>query len=224
MIDPDIVSTRVAGLRARISQVERSWTHGVRVVGVTKGFASDAVIAAVAAGCDAIGENYAQELLDKRSIIAQLGPEVHFIGRLQRNKVRLLVGVVDVWCSLDRASLIDEVAKRDPGARVLIQVDTTGAPEKGGCDVGDVRALVERAADRGLRVLGLMTVGPTEGGSEAARPGFREVRGLVDRLELEVCSMGMSGDLEVAVEEGGTEVRVGTALFGERPPRSTPNI
>ncbi len=69
-----------------------------------------------------------------------------------------------------------------------------------------------------------MTVGPTEGGSEAARPGFREVRGLVDRLELEVCSMGMSGDLEVAVEEGSTEVRVGTALFGERPPRSTPNI
>ncbi len=221
MIDPDVVRTRVAGLRARISDVERAWTHPVRIVGVTKGFASEAVTAAVVAGCDAIGENYAQELLDKRSAIVQLHPEVHFIGRLQRNKVRLLVGVVDVWCSLDRASLIDAVATRDPGARVMIQVDTTGDPAKGGCDVDDVPALVERATDHGLRVLGLMTVGPTGGGSEAARPGFREVRGLVDRLDLEVCSMGMSGDLEVAVEEGSTEVRVGTALFGERPPRST---
>jgi pyridoxal phosphate enzyme (YggS family) len=220
MIDTDIVRTRVTNLRARIDEIERSWSHGVSVVGVTKGFGSDAVIAAVAAGCDSIGENYAQELLDKRSTIEQLRPEVHFIGRLQRNKVRLLVGVVDIWCSLDRTSLIEEVAQRDPGARVLIQVDTTGDPAKGGCAVGDVPALVERAKDRGLHVCGLMTVGPTAGGSEAARPGFREVRGLVDRLGLDVCSMGMSGDLEVAVAEGSTEVRVGTALFGDRPPRS----
>jgi pyridoxal phosphate enzyme (YggS family) len=224
MIDPDTVRTRVAALRTRIGDIERSWTHRVCVVGVTKGFGSDAVIAAVGAGCDSIGENYAQELLDKRAIIEQLRPEVHFIGRLQRNKVRLLVGVVDIWCSLDRASLIDEVAKRDPGASVLIQVDTTGDPAKGGCDVGDAPALVERAKDHGLSVRGLMTVGPTDGDSEAARPGFRVVRGLVDRLGLEVCSMGMSGDLEVAVAEGSTEVRVGTALFGQRPARSTPNI
>lgn len=219
MIDTEEVRTRLRGLRDRIDGVERPWIHRVAVVGVTKGFGADAVAAAVAAGCDAIGENYAQELLDKREAIERLGPEVHFIGRLQRNKVRQLVDLVDVWCSLDRASAIDEVAKRSPGGRVLIQVDTTGDPGKGGCDVGDTAALVDRATEQGLIVRGLMTVGPTGGDSEAARPGFRRVRALVDELGLDVCSMGMSGDLVVAVEEGSTEIRVGTALFGPRPPR-----
>jgi pyridoxal phosphate enzyme (YggS family) len=222
VIDSEEVRARLRGLRDRIDGVERSWTHRVAVVGVTKGFGADAVAAAVAAGCDAVGENYAQELLDKRSVIEQLGPEVHFIGRLQRNKVRQLAGIVDVWCSLDRASAIDEVAKRAPGSRVLIQVDTTGDPGKGGCDVGETAALVDLASERGLIVRGLMTVGPTGADSEAARPGFRRVRALVDELGLEECSMGMSGDLVVAVEEGSTEVRVGIALFGPRPPRPTP--
>ena len=219
MIDPEDVRARLRQVRDRIDGVERSWAHRVAVVGVTKGFGADAVDAAVAAGCDAIGENYAQELLDKRATIERLGPEVHFIGRLQRNKVRQLVDIVDVWCSLDRASAIDEVAKRAPGGRVMIQVDTTGDPGKGGCDVGDTAALVDRATEQGLIVRGLMTVGPTGGDSEAARPGFRRVRALVDELGLDECSMGMSGDLVVAVEEGSTEVRVGTALFGPRPPR-----
>ena len=219
MIDTEEARIRERGLRDRIDGVERSWTHRVAVVGVTKGFGADAVAAAVASGCDAIGENYAQELLDKREAIERLGPEVHFIGRLQRNKVRQLVDIIDVWCSLDRASAIDEVAKRAPGGRVLIQVDTTGDPGKGGCDVGDTAALVDRATEQGLIVRGLMTVGPTGGDGEAARPGFRRVRALVDELGLAVCSMGMSGDLVVAVEEGSTEIRVGTALFGPRPPR-----
>ncbi len=105
---------------------------------------------------------------------------------------------------------------------MLIQVDTTGEPGKGGCTVGEVAALVERATERGLVVCGLMTVGPTGADSEAARPGFRRVRALVDDLGLAVCSMGMSDDLLVAVEEGSTEVRVGTALFGPRPPRPAP--
>jgi pyridoxal phosphate enzyme (YggS family) len=222
VIDTEDVRARLRGLRDRIDSVERPWTHRVAVVGVTKGFGADAVAAAVAAGCDAIGENYAQELLDKRTTVERLRPEVHFIGRLQSNKVRQLAGIVDVWCSLDRASVIDEVAKRAPGGRVMIQVDTTGDPGKGGCDVGETAALVDRATERGLVVCGLMTVGPTDGDSEAARPGFRRVRALVDELGLDDCSMGMSGDLVVAVEEGSTEVRVGTALFGPRSPRSTP--
>ena len=222
VIDADDVRARLRQVRERIDAVERTWSHPVAVVGVTKGFGADAIVAAVAAGCEAIGENYAQELLDKRATIERLGPEVHFIGRLQRNKVRHLAGLVDVWCSLDRAAAIDEVAKRAPGGRVLIQVDTTGDPAKGGCDVGEVAALVDRATERGLIVRGLMTVGPTEGDSETARPGFRRVRALVDDLGLDECSMGMSGDLVVAVEEGSTEVRVGTALFGARPPRPAP--
>lgn len=210
---------RVAALRASIDTVEHEWSHRVAVVGVTKGFGPEAIEAAVAAGCDAIGENYAQELLDKRPTIERLRPEVQFIGRLQRNKVRQLVDLVDVWCSLDRTSVIDEVAKRAPGARVLVQVDTTGDPAKGGCAVDDVAALVDRATESGLQVEGLMTVGPTGSDSEAARVGFRQVRALVDRLGLAECSMGMSADLDVAVEEGSTQVRVGTALFGQRPPR-----
>jgi len=124
-----------------------------------------------------------------------------------------------VWCSLDRAPVIDEVAKRAPGARVMVQVDTTDDPAKGGCSVVDVAALVDRATERGLRVEGLLTVGPTGGDSESARSGFRQVRALVDRLGLTECSMGMSGDLAVAIAEGSTQVRVGTALFGQRPPR-----
>jgi PLP dependent protein len=218
-MDIEAVQARMLELRARIDAVERPWGHRIAVVGVTKGFGAEAIDAAVAGGCDAIGENYAQELLDKRRAIERLRPEVHFIGRLQRNKVRQLVGLVDVWSSLDRASVIDEVAKRAPGARVLVQVDTSGDPAKGGCDAADVPALVDRAVERGLVVRGLMTVGPTGRDVEAARPGFRQVRALVDRLDLDECSMGMSADLEVAVEEGSTQVRVGTALFGSRPPR-----
>ena len=210
------VVIRVAALRERVDAVERSWTHRVGIVGVTKGFGAEAIDAAVTAGCDAIGENYAQEVLEKRATLERLRPEVQFLGRLQRNKVRQLVGLVDVWCSLDRAAVIDEVAKRSPGARILVQVDTTGDPAKGGCDVDETAALVDRAIGQGLMVDGLMTVGPTGSDSEAARVGFRRVRALVDQLDLVVCSMGMTDDLDVAVQEGSTQVRVGTALFGAR--------
>ena len=213
------IATSLAAIERQIADVERGFTHEVRVVAVTKGFGEWAIEAAVSAGCRAIGENYAQELVAKRDVIERLAPEVHFIGRLQTNKVRLVADLVDVWASLDRAPLVDEVAKRAPGSRVLIQVDTTGDPAKGGCAVDDVAALVARARDVGLVVAGLMTVGPTGEPAESARMGFRQVRDLVDDLGLDVCSMGMSGDLEVAVQEGSTEVRIGTALFGPRPPR-----
>lgn len=189
------------------------------MLGVTKTFGFDAVVAARDAGIGAIGENYAQEVVAKLGAAradGTLGVDVHFIGQLQTNKVRSLVGLVDVVESVDRPSLVDELAKRMPGMRILVQVDTSGEPGKGGCPFDDVPALVERAAVRGLDVAGLMTVGPTEGGPEAARPGFRAVRALVDRLGLRVCSMGMSADLDVAVAEGSTEVRIGSALFGVR--------
>jgi uncharacterized pyridoxal phosphate-containing UPF0001 family protein len=186
---------------------------------VTKGFGPDAVAAAAAAGCRAIGENYAQELVTKAPAARDAGVAVHFIGQLQTNKVRQLAGLVDVWESVDRRRLVAELARRAPGARILVQVDTTGEEGKGGCPLGDVPALVRTATDAGLVVAGLMTVGPTEGGAEAARPGFRAVRALVDELGLTTCSMGMTADLDVALEEGTTEIRVGTALFGPRPPR-----
>lgn len=213
----EVVVERVAEVRREIAGIERSWTHDVEVVAVTKGFGPAAVEAAAAAGCTTIGENYAQELLTKADTIERLGLTVQFIGRLQSNKVRKLVGRVDLWASLDRPSVIDEVARRDPGGAVLVQVNATGEEGKGGCDPGEVGALVDRAGAAGLSVRGLMTVGPTIGTAEAARPGFRLVRRLTDELGLTVCSMGMSGDLRVAVEEGSTSVRLGTAIFGPRP-------
>ncbi len=189
------------------------------MLAVTKGFGPDAVAAVASAGCRMIGENYAQELLDKRAVAADAGLAIHFIGRLQSNKVRLVADDVAVWETVDRPSLVDEIARRAPGATVLIQVNTTGEPNKGGCPPDEVRALLGRAGAAGLAVDGLMTVGPTEGGAEAARPGFRLVRALVAELGLATCSMGMTDDLDVAVQEGTTRVRLGTALFGPRPPR-----
>ena len=215
------VAERLAAVHDRLA---RSGGSGVEVLAVTKGFGIDAVLAARAAGCRAIGENYAQELLTKLDgLDATAGVDwsgrplaVHFIGRLQSNKVRQLAGVVDVWSTVDRPSLIVEIARRAPGGHVLVQVNAAAEPGKGGCSPGEAATLVRTATDAGLVVDGLMTVGPTDGAPEDARPGFRLVRALTDDLGLNVCSMGMSADMEVAVQEGSTQVRIGTALFGQR--------
>ncbi len=193
--------------------------RSVEVLAVTKGFGPDAIQAAVAAGCRAVGENYAQELVAKAEVIDACvpRPSVHFIGQLQTNKVRQLASVVDVYETVDRPRLADEIGRRAPGAAVLLQVDTSGESGKGGCPIGELDGLVEIARAAGLDVRGLMTVGPTRGGPEASRSGFRTVRSAVDRLGLAVCSMGMTDDLEIAVQEGSTQVRVGSALFGRRP-------
>lgn len=185
---------------------------------MTKGFGPEAVIACVHAGLDRVGENYAQEAVDKIAGVRAGGVEVtlHFIGRLQTNKVRMLAPVVDVWQSLDRDSVVDEVAKRAPAAKVFVQVNATGEPDKGGCPLDKVDLLVERAHLRGLDVLGLMTVGPTHPDPMLTRAAFRATRSCVDRLGLAECSMGMSDDLEIAVQEGSTQVRIGTALLGPR--------
>ncbi len=188
------------------------------MLAVTKGFGPDAVDAAAAVGLRAIGENYAQELRVKGPVAAAAGLAVHFIGQLQSNKIRQLTGIVDVWETVDRPRLVTELARRTPGATVLVQVDSTMEADrgKGGCPPTEVATLVGMARDAGLVVDGLMTVGPTTGGAQAARSGFAATCRLADDLGLATCSMGMSGDLEVAVEAGATEVRIGTALFGPR--------
>lgn len=207
------VRTGLADVRDRI--VRAGGGDDVSIVAVTKTFGSEAIEAALAAGCRAIGENYAQELVAKRDAAA--AAEVHFIGQLQSNKVRQIAGLVDVYETVDRVRLADEIAKRDPGATVLVQVDTSDEQGKGGVPIADLDALVDHVRSVGLDLAGLMTVGPTVGGPKAAASGFRRVRAAVDRLDLSVCSMGMTADLEVAVAEGSTQIRVGTALFGERP-------
>lgn len=215
----DGIRRRLEEVRRRIEVVERPFDHPVEIVAVTKGFPESLVEAAVAAGCSALGENYAQDLLSKAAAFARPGVTLHFIGHLQSNKVRQIAGLVDVWETVDRASIAAEIAKRAPGATILVQVNATSEDGKGGCPVAEVAELVAHAHERGLVVDGLMTIGPTGRPPEAARPGFEVVRSLADDLGLPTCSMGMSADIEVAVAAGATRVRVGTALFGPRPRR-----
>lgn len=208
-----IVAERLHAVHDRIA---RAGGSAVEVLPVTKSFPIEACWAAYRAGCTAVGENYAQELVSK---FATNPPPiaVHFIGQLQTNKVRMLAPIVALFGSVDRQSQVRELAKRAPGARVLVQVQAPGTEGKAGCPVAEVPALVEQAAEAGLRVEGLMAVGPVAGNPETARPFFRSVRALAMQLGLATCSMGMSDDLEIAVQEGSTQVRIGTALFGERP-------
>lgn len=199
--------------------------HRLTVVAVTKGFGVEAPVAALEAGLVDLGENYAQELQDKAATVASRTdlpePRWHFIGRLQSNKVRLVADRVRCWQSVDRRSLVDELAARAPGARILVQVNATGEEGKGGASPGDVPDLVARARDAGLDVAGLMAVGVL-GDEAATEAAFRATTELADRLELPERSMGMSGDLAAAVRAGTTMIRVGTALFGPRPGRAAP--
>jgi pyridoxal phosphate enzyme (YggS family) len=216
-LDQRSVSEAVAALRNRIAQAGGT---DVALVGVTKTFGSQAWQFAKAAGCDAVGENYAQEVVQKAGEVALADRlPVHFIGQLQSNKIKQLVGIVDVWQSIDRLALLTEIAKRTPesGSQVLLQVNVTGEDEKGGCAPAQVAELSRAARDSGIEVLGLMAVGPTNEDPIVTRSAFRMLRTLVDEHGLRQCSMGMTGDLEIAVEEGSTMVRVGSALFGNRP-------
>jgi len=212
------VAERLAEVRARIEAAGRR-AEDVTVVAVTKGFGAGAVDAATAAGIADVGENYARELAAKvDEAAADAGRRWHFLGRVQRNKVRAIAAAVHLWQGVDRVAAGEEIARRVPGAKVLVQVriDDRGDTVRNGCAPEDVPDLVERLDHLGLDVRGLMAVGPP-GPPELARPGFRKVSALADGLGLMERSMGMTKDLGVAVEEGSTMVRVGRGLFGARP-------
>jgi pyridoxal phosphate enzyme (YggS family) len=216
-LDQRSVSEAVATLRNRIAQ---AGGIDVALIAVTKTFGSEAWRFAKAAGCDGVGENYAQEVVHKASEVALTDRlPVHFIGQLQSNKIKQLADIVDVWQSVDRLSLLNEIAKRTTvsGASVMVQVNVTGEEGKGGCAPPLVGELSRAALDLGLDVVGLMAVGPTNEDPIVTRGAFRTLRTLVNDHGLRHCSMGMTGDLEIAVEEGSTMVRVGSALFGKRP-------
>lgn len=214
------VARRVAAVRDRI-EVAGGDPERVRVVAVTKGFGPEHVEAALAAGLLDVGENYAAELLAKRAAVPDPRLRWHFLGAVQRNKVARLAPVVSWWHSVTRVEEGTAVARRRPEATVLVEVDVTGLPGRRGCPPGDVAGLVGALGDHGVAVTGLMAVG-APGGGERTRDGFTLLRRLADELELPERSMGMSDDLELAVAEGSTLVRVGRALFGERPPLRGP--
>lgn len=209
------VTERLAVVRDRIRDAGGD-PDRITLVAVTKGHPAEVVDDAIAAGLTDIGENYAQELVAKWEGRREAPVRWHMIGHVQTNKVRSLADAVDLWQTVDRPSLVKELAKRVPGASVLVQVNVSGEATKSGVDPGDAAALVERAGEAGLDVRGLMTIAAPGPDVEVA-PQLATLRSLVDRLGLAECSMGMSGDLEVAVREGATIVRVGTALVGPRP-------
>jgi pyridoxal phosphate enzyme (YggS family) len=212
VIDPAEVASRVAEVREKIRS---AGGHDVSLIAVTKTFPLVAITAARDAGCDGVGENYAQELAEKASL-GLPDIDVHFIGALQSNKVKMIAPFVTLWQTIDRESVIRELARRVPGAQILLQVNTTHESTKGGVEPGEVEGLLLLARDQGLDVRGLMTIGPTGGSVSEQESAFRTLRRLVDTYELPVCSMGMSDDFEVAVACGSTMVRIGSRLFGAR--------
>ncbi|MFN0090655.1 MAG: YggS family pyridoxal phosphate-dependent enzyme [Acidimicrobiales bacterium] len=223
MADAALIAERAEAIRARIRAAGGDPAR-VTLVAVTKTFSAQDAAAALAAGLVDLGENYAQELVEKAEVLAGPllvpggpSPRWHFIGQLQRNKVRAAAPYVALWQSIDRTSLADELARRAPGAAALVQVNVTGEAAKGGCELEAAAGLVEHARAAGLDVRGLMAVGPTDPGRDP-RPAFERLAALADRLGLAVRSMGMTDDLEAAVACGSTMVRVGRALFGPRMP------
>jgi pyridoxal phosphate enzyme (YggS family) len=206
------VAERLARVQARIAAAGGDLST-ITLVAATKGQPVAVAAEAVAAGIVDLGETKAQELVAKAELLE--GARWHFIGRVQRNKVRQVAGLVHLWQSVDRLSLAAEIARHDPGAAVLVQVNVSGAVQQGGCAPERVAAVVEGCGDLDLDVRGLMAIGPI-GTDPAVRAAFARVRALADGLGLRECSMGMSGDLEAAVAEGSTMLRVGTDLLGPR--------
>lgn len=222
MIDPAAVARGADRVRQRIVDAGGDPSR-IGILAVTKGFDASALEAAAAAGLTMIGENYAQELRakwDQADAMVRAQLEVHFIGRLQSNKVRQLAGLVDLWQSVDRIRLVHEIARHSPGSGIFVQLDVSGASSQGGCAPADAPALIEAATAAGLDVRGCMAIGP-QGSPADIEAAFTEVVRFADCHQLEHRCIGMSADLEQAVRAGSTMVRIGTALFGERPPRIT---
>ena len=225
------IAARLAAVRERIAAAEQRFGRAagsVRLLAVSKVQPATAIAAAYAAGQHAFGESYVQEAIDKQSRLTGLLLEWHFIGRIQSNKTRDIAAGFD-WvhslCDLKHARRL--AAQRPPERgplRVCVQVDLSGEATKAGLPPAAVAGFVD-ACDgiAGLVVEGLMTLPAPAAGLDAQRRPFAALRELRDRLArpgrpLAMLSMGMSADLEAAVAEGATMVRIGTAVFGPRPP------
>ncbi|MRR06505.1 MAG: YggS family pyridoxal phosphate-dependent enzyme [Deltaproteobacteria bacterium] len=200
----------------------------VKLVAVSKTQPADAVKAALDAGQQLFGENYVQEFLDKAQQLPT-SVEWHFIGSLQSNKVKYLAGLTTLIHSVDRLSLARELdrqwQKTGKPCDILLQVNISGEESKSGTTSENLLQLAQEVALLPhLRIRGLMTMPPFFDEPERVRPYFRELKRLAELLAseqipgvtMEELSMGMSGDFEVAIEEGATLVRVGSAIFGER--------
>jgi len=196
----------------------------VLVIAVSKTVEIERIKRATEAGVKALGENRVQEAKDKVAVLGRPVPW-HLIGSLQTNKAKDAVQLFDWIHSVDREELARELDRRAHQAerrvRVLVQVNIGLEPQKGGVQPAELKPLLDAITGcRNLDVRGLMCIPPATESAEASRMFFRRLRELRDAAGLEHCSMGMSGDFEVAIEEGATMVRVGTAIFGPRTPRA----
>ena len=223
-----------AQVRERIAAAARAAGRApgsVRLLAVSKRMTADDVRAAIAAGQRAFGENYAQELRDKRAALAAEPhpPEWHYIGPLQSNKIKYVAGQVALAHTVDSAALLEALEARGVPQTCLVQVNVAGEAQKRGVAPGELPALLDQyAAMAHVTCAGLMVIPPFTDDPEEARPHFAALRALRDReagvarpqVALRELSMGMSADLEAAVAEGATIVRVGTAIFGGRQQRT----
>ena len=200
----------------------------VTLIAVSKTKPVELIREAVDAGADVFGENKVQELCDKYE---QLPKTLHWhlIGHLQRNKVKYIVDKVDLIHSVDSMRLAEEISKeaekKQTDVKVLIEVNVAQEESKFGVSVDETEELVREIAKLPrIHVLGLMTIAPNVSDPEENRPVFRTLKKLavdikmknIDNVRMDVLSMGMTGDYQVAIEEGATMVRVGTGIFGER--------
>jgi PLP dependent protein len=231
MTDMTDIASRLEDVRRRVeaAAARRGGSAAVTLIGVSKKQPLSSIEAAIEAGLADFGENYAQELRDKRAALGHAHVTWHFIGPLQSNKVKYVVDRDVIVHTIDRPSVLDAIerraAPRDLVVDVLVQVDIAGEAGKSGIDPAALPALLDRFADlEHVRCRGLMLI-PPQGSPEATRPHFAALRQLRDQLaattrpnvDLHELSMGMSADFEVAIEEGATLVRVGTSIFGDRP-------
>jgi len=226
------IADRLAGVRGRIAASARSAGRdpsSVRLVAVSKTFPIDSIRDAYAAGQRDFGENRVQEALQKIASATDLEIRWHLLGHLQTNKARKAGPAFAAIHSVDSIELVEKIdaAAVDAGQmpELLIQVDLAGEATKFGAAPGEVPRLLDAAAScRAARLTGLMTLPPVPESPEDARQWFRRLRDLRDEWlasgvpapMLRELSMGMSGDFEVAIQEGSTMVRVGTAIFGSR--------
>ncbi len=225
------IRRNLSGIRGRIAEAARKSgrsPHSIHLVAVTKFVGEAEIRALVEAGCTTLGESRPQQLWEKAIALASLPIKWHLIGHLQRNKAKRTVPLVEMIQSVDSmelAAALDrhaaEAGKRLP---VLLEVNISGEPAKHGLAPAEVSPLLPdlgRLAH--LEIRGLMCMASLEGGLDAARRDFAALRDLRDRLQtdcpdsvrLDELSMGMSGDFEIAIEEGATMVRIGSALFEE---------
>jgi len=227
------IAEHLAAVRARMERAAARAgrpASSVRLIAISKTFGPEAVCAAHAAGQRDFGENRVQEALAKREALANLDLRWHLVGHLQSNKARKAVGPFCLIHSVDSVELLRKLdqAAAERGERVegLVQVDLAGETTKFGARLDEVERLFEAAATLPAAALvGLMLLPPYFDDPEQTRPFFRQLRALRDRLAargvpagmLRELSMGMSHDFEVAIEEGATLLRVGTAIFGARP-------